>query len=50
MGTGGGGGGAGGGVTRPQWKAAIDFKWIDHQLEDELTRERGGGCHVGHPL
>jgi hypothetical protein len=25
---GGGGGGAGGGATTPQWKAAIDFKWI----------------------
>ncbi|KAG2558725.1 serine--tRNA ligase, chloroplastic/mitochondrial-like isoform X1 [Panicum virgatum] len=27
-GGGGGAGGGGGGVVRPQWKAAIDFKWI----------------------
>lgn len=40
MGTGGGGGGAGGGVTRPQWKAAIDFKWIRDNRDVVATNIR----------
>ncbi|KAF7058011.1 hypothetical protein CFC21_065150 [Triticum aestivum] len=38
--SGGGGGGAGGGATRPQWKAAIDFKWIRDNRDVVATNIR----------
>ncbi|KAI4996078.1 hypothetical protein ZWY2020_041176 [Hordeum vulgare] len=34
------GGGAGGGATRPQWKAAIDFKWIRDNRDVVATNIR----------